>query len=777
MGRSVFEGGTKGVASVSGEKRLPSIEIGSPRTRITSWKSAVAVSTAVLAMASLPSAAMAQVPSVAQGSAATSDAPFYFESDLLVRDGTSRLITASGRVRVQQSGRTLNAEQVTYDPVKGTVIAKGGVRLVNPDGSVETAEELNLDRDLTAGFAKNISASLAEGGRITAETLTRDPDGRDQLNNAVFTACPVCTPSTSSGRPPWAIRATKITQDHVRQTISYEHAVIELYGIPVASLPMFWHPDASVDRKSGFLAPDIAVSRRRGLSFNQPYLQVISKSEDIVFTPQINTKVNPFLETAWRRRFATGEIHARLGVTHESDLDGNGDKLGDNTFRSFILADGRFEVSEAWHWGFTAERASEDLIFDKYDIRDVDRQRGLVPSQQGRLVSQIYGQRQNANSYLSMSLISIQGLRPTDIDRTFPSIAPLIEGYWSPKTPVMGGRLVVSGHAVALTREQDPFNPALPGVDSRTANLNLNWTRNYYSPVGLVATPFVEARADLFSLADLPGTATIGQTNLLVGTNLGYPLVRRQGAGLFILEPLAQIAVSPNTKIDPRIPNEDSTTLEFDETTLFRADKFRGFDRYERGARANLGLRASYQLEDGRAATLLIGRSWRDQVEPAFAARTGLRGRASDWVVAATGTTAHGISLFARARIADQGSSLRRLEGGADFETERSIGYIRYLRDNEDQTGKKREDLDFAGEVQVAPKWALSFRGVADLQENVWRRQEIGLVRKEDCLRFEMIYEHSETINRTLGPSDSLKFRLTLATLGDTGYSLRRRYD
>ena len=137
-----------------------------------------------------------------------------------------------------------------------------------------------------------------------------------------------------------------------------------------------WEPDPDVPRKSGFLVPTIGTSSSRGFSWEQPYLQVISPSQDLVISPQFNTKVNPFLNLDWRRRFYSGAIEVRAGYTYEQDFDSNGDKLGNLTSRSYILAKGQFQIDPYWQWGFTAERASDPLIFDKYSVRDPFEDRG-----------------------------------------------------------------------------------------------------------------------------------------------------------------------------------------------------------------------------------------------------------------------------------------------------------------------------------------------------------------------------------------------------------------
>ena len=237
-----------------------------------------------------------------------------------------------------------------------------------------------------------------------------------------------------------------------------------------------------------------------------------------------------------------------------------------------------------------------------------------------------------------------------------------------------------------------------------------------------------------------------------------------------ILEPLLQVALSPDSDPDPLIADEDSSILEFDETNLMRANKFPGFDLYEGGQRVNVGGRATLLYDDGRSLSLLVGRSFRAEPDLQFPTRSGLQSKTSDWIVAAEGKPVDGFNFFTRARFDAANWDLRRMEVGVNVDFDRAHGFLRYLRDNQDITGVQREDIDFAGEVMVAGNWGVTFAGVRDVEGDVWRRQELGALYRDDCLDLAVVWVHEETYNRTLGPSDSVVLRLTLATLGDKGY-------
>jgi LPS-assembly protein len=564
---------------------------------------------------------------------------------------------------------------------------------------------------------------------------------------------------------------------------------VHVLGVPILYLPLFWHADPSAERSSGLLEPRLSVNSRRGFSYDQPYLLVLGPSSDIQIAPQISTKVNPFLNLHYRQRFATGDLDLRAGYTYERDLEGAGTRFGDATNRSYILGRGQFHPDEHWTWGFTAERTSDNLIFDKYDIGRVYEARGPYVADDRRLISQVYAIRQDDDSYVSAAALAIQGLRPTDNTRTFPVAAPIVEARYEDPGLVMGGRLRLTGSAVALTRDQSPdsLQLDLPGLDSRRVSGELNWQRSLISTTtGIRVDPFIDVRLDGYSLGDvLTGagsqTTTRSQARALgvVGANISYPLVQRWRDTTVVLEPLAQIAISPTAKQivvghdatgKPVFLDEDSVAFEFDETTLFRADKFPGYDLYEDGVRLNVAGRASILWDDGRRASLLIGRSFRDRANPVFSPGTGLSGRESDWIVAADAEPFKGFSMFARTRLDSDTLDVHRLEAGANVTSKWGSGFVRYLKDDQGINGAKIENADVGADINVTKHWGVSAYGNRDLIQNAWVIRDLGVFYKDECVRVDVFYRHEDVIIGRLGSSDQLSVRLTLATLGGPLY-------
>ncbi len=698
---------------------------------------------------------------------------FYLEADLLTQDNASHHYTATGSVEARYNGRVLRAQTVDYDSQTGVVTARGNVQVLNPDGTSEFSEAATLDKDFSAGVALGFSTRLQGGVKIAAATATRRNDQITELHDAIYTPCTVCA---DGGRkqPTWSIRATQVVEDKKRQIVTYHHAIIQVLGVGVFYLPVMWTTDPSADRKSGFMTPFATYSQKRGFSYTQSWYQVISPSQDITITPQLNTKVNPFLSVDWRRRFYSGSMDVRAGYTYSKDFDSHGNLFGSLTSRSYILAKGAFDINQDWHWGFTAERASEPLIFDKYDISNVFIERGLYAADDRRLISQLYVTRQTSLSYFSGAAISVQGLRSDDVNSTFPIIAPIIEAHWEAPSAILGGRLRLAASGVVLTFNRSPSDPLLAGVDSRRATFQGDWRGSYTFSNGLRVEPFFQARGDVYSLSNLQPpyspNATIPRGFVTGGADISYPLIKQAGDVTYILEPLAQIAISPNATLDPRIPNYDSQVWELDETNLFQINRSPGYDLYESGQRLTVGGRATALLTDGRSASVMIGRSFRANADPALPANTSLDTQSSDYILAAEVTPTPGLHLFSRWRLGADDFAIHRLEAGGDFSTKRISGYIRYLEEVQAPTGGNFRGLDFRGNVWATSHWGVSLYGIRDFDTDQWLRRDIGVVYRDDCVRVEVIYRSDQTTNGTLGPSKSVVLRLTLATLGNSGY-------
>ena len=778
----------------------------------------------------------------------------FVEADDLTDDRTANTVTAKGHVEVRYEGRTLRADEVIYNSLTGASHATGHVVVAGADGSVETADEIELDDQFRAGVALGFSARTQDNVTIVARVAVHRNATVNALRDAKYTPCELCRADGSSQQPTFSIEAQDIIEDHDRGVIYYRHAVIRVKGVKVLALPFFWHADPTIARRSGLLTPKIGYSKRRGLTYEQPYLWAVSPYADLIVTPQINTSVNPLLNLRYREKFYSGDLDIRTGVAYDKLFDSHG-KFGNETTRSYLLSRGAWQLDPRFTLGFGLERVTDPTFLRRYSIPQVFVDRGPFKTDTDRLMSQLYANRQDSQSYISVAALSYQSLRATitngaiqsyDTSAAFPFVGPLIEARYDPKDPVLGGRLRLVGSAVALSRNNpvlavedpsginaagpQPFTPTIiAGVkggaptiipptrptnapslsysDSRRLSAMGDWRRDFTFANGIRVSPFAEARGDIYTIGSgtltsglnfaklTPAQDRVSRSTGTLGADVSWPFIKPIAGGSIILEPLAQLAVSPKFKPNANIPNEDSASFEFDETTLFSTHRFPGYDRYEGGERVNVGGRATADFGSGRSASFLLGRTFRSQKDLNFTAISGLQGTGSDWITAFTFTPLQGLSFYNRARTDADTWKIHREEAGVNVAVGRSSLSLRYRYDENGVTQVqcvttatspacrspygglvapgstvvgRVENVDLSGSTYITKHWGLTVYASRDLQSNIWPVAQIGLFYQDDCLRFDVLYTHDETYSTVIGSSDSVTFRLTLATLGAT---------
>ena len=160
------------------------------------------------------------------------------------------------------------------------------------------------------------------------------------------------------------------------------------------------------------------------------------------------------------------------------------------------------------------------------------------------------------------------------------------------------------------------------------------------------------------------------------------------------------------------IPNEDSRLPEFDETNLFSLNRFPGLDRTETGLRANLGISYTRYDPAGWSLGLTLGRVVRDTEIDEFAEGTGLSGRWSDCIAAASLELPWGLGLVNRA-LFDDDLDFRRNEFALVYDGELGALRAAYTYLSEDNSnpilGPQPETNEFAldARVRVHRNWEL----------------------------------------------------------------------
>ena len=182
---------------------------------------------------------------------------------------------------------------------------------------------------------------------------------------------------------------------------------------------------------------------------------------------------------------------------------------------------------------------------------------------------------------------------------------------------------------------------------------------------------------------------------------------------------------------------------------------------------------ATATWKNGVSIRALGGRRWRDQGDSAFNTASNLDGTVSDWVAGLSADFGNPLRIETRVRLDDEDFGLNRIDARVSSTWDRLRGSVRYYRIDETVTlsGTGDEGLDIRGDVRVTDHYYLVYGRQRDVTGGRDIRHSFGVAYEDDCSRFEVAFERSEAIDRTLGPNDSLKFRFSLKTLGNFGSS------
>ncbi|MFL1460642.1 LPS-assembly protein LptD [Roseococcus sp. DSY-14] len=601
----------------------------------------------------LPDVPAAPAAPRSEAEPAAADAPVTFTAEEVEYDRESGVVTARGRVEAWQGERFLRAREFIYNRETGVAVLRGEVQLIEADGQVFFAEEVELQDGFKDGVLREVRARLAQNARMAGNGARRTGGTVTDLSRVVYSSCNLCAEDPE--RPPlWQMRARLATQDRDAQRISYRDATIAIGGVPVLYTPFFSHPDPQTPRASGFLFPTLGYTRFLGAFAQTPYFWAIDEQQDLLVTPTIAEKVLPNIGLEYRRRFNAGELQAQGSVGY---FDGNdARRLSAGTRRSeelsgHIFARGRVTLNENWRAGFNLNRASSEQYLRTYRF-EVRR----------FLTSDVYLEGfWGTEAYARFDVRAYQGLRTTDNFEQTPLVTPNAFYEWAPGRKYLGGNLVVDTGLLGLTRTAGPW--------SQRATTRVSWDRPMVGGFGEVWT--VRAQGDARGLLarnqeklSTPQPGVNGEHvdgNFRLALDWRLPMVRDAGQwGRQTIEPRLQVVTGPSTGRQTDFANEDSLDFEFSDANLFSLNRFTGRDRYEGGTRVDGAFRGAWDLPNGGRLEGLAGRSFRLNESQQFPQNTGLERRWSDYVARVGVTPVSWLSFTGRTRLDSQSGQHRQ---------------------------------------------------------------------------------------------------------------------
>ena len=632
----------------------------------------------------------------------------YFSADEMIDNKDMQTITAVGDVNIIRKDQTLKADKVIYNQKDDIVTAVGNVSIVQADGTVVFSDYVELDDKMTKGHMTDVRIIMKDETRIAASKFRKMANDNKVMENVVYSPCDVCR----SKDPLWQIKARKVKHDAKNQDVYYNDAFIEVKGVPVFYTPFLSHPDPSVKRRSGFIAPTIGSSSYLGGYFQPRYFWNISDHEDLLFAPMLSSDKGIVWNGEYRKYFYKGDIDAQGSFLTDEDKDKN---------RGNLFLKARYEINDFWLADTDINYASDSLYLKDLSLPYKDN--AWLTS---RIRLQGFDNRNYASAEAYYYKLVSYNLREADKNEfnrrnlNKPFVAPLISYENISDVGTYGAYTKTNLDFASVYREDD--------VSTQRASMRNSWVLPYTSPYGEKYRMVASVKSDLYYVDNYTNeddqnfTGGVARVFPQVGLEWRLPFVRATENSRQILEPVIVAVAAPNggNKAD-KIPNEDSQDIELSDSNVLDLDRYPGYDRNDTGSRISYGINwSSYGNILGRTSAF-IAQSYKFNKDESFTQGIDEDSNFTDYVGRIYAAPADYLDLTYRFRLDKDTFDINYSELGTSFGPSMLRGYISYiyLQRNDSAAyaydARERKELYTSLTAKLTRDWSLTIYNRQDL--------------------------------------------------------------
>ena len=507
------------------------------------------------------------------------------------------LISAIGDVEIINGIQVLRADKVTYDQVNDYILAEGNVSLNDSKDNIFFSDKMELQGDLKKGVIKNFNSILSDGSSLSASLIIRDDINGNELEKVIYTKCKPCEDDKTEP-PIWQLRALKSKQNIEDGIITYENAILDVYGLPIFYIPYISHADPSIKKSSGLLSPKLTTNTIFGFSYSQPYYYALSNHNDLTITPTMTSNEGPIIETKYRSFRSKGSSLIKTSFTRGSHTNIEGKES--NKFRGHVDFKIAERVNKTWTVGLNAIRASDFSYINRYNMGN---------DSNSHLTQRIYIAGNNKDYYAKIEGMYFQPLDAFKSNRNVPLILPSIKMVWH-KDYNNGVLRKINLDSNMITKPD--------ASNSQKILLKASWKKNKITTSGHVFKTIFSSRADFYRNKKTDNSKAIGKLGThtkfraipKLETMWSFPMIGYFENKVVLIEPIIQGIIAPKGGNPDTIHNLDSIDLELSDYNLFSSNRFFGTDRVEEGSKVNFGFKTALELNDHGELTTIIGRSW-----------------------------------------------------------------------------------------------------------------------------------------------------------------------
>jgi LPS-assembly protein len=694
-------------------------------------------------------------------------------ADKVIYNKTNQLLKTFGNSKFSDvKNRTLTADNFEYDLEKKIISAENKVKFLDNYKNVYYFSRLKADDKFIEIIGYNLNSDLNKEKFQSKDKFNEfvEPklsgkevsikDNITIIKDGKFTSCK--STNEKEGCPYWNLNANLVTHDKENKKISYKHATLDLNNVPILYTPYFSHPDPSVKREAGFLAPSFgSLSEDIGSIVKIPYFYPISQSADFTISPVYYFKQNPLLLGEYREKYKNGDLSIEGSFTQgyktitSTQTDGARSHLYGNLNLNF--ADKILDQSE---FNAKIQRINNPtyLRVNKINSTNDGFKRNLVRENETKLTNEIYLNSFGKNESLNFKSATYQNIAITKTSDQYEYLLPEI---------IYSKYNLMNNNNLNFTSNFKSFNTSTnQNKTTFINNLDYSTEESYNTNLG-IGYKFLTKINNINYYSDYrtPNENLNGQINPVVGLDASLPFAKLSKESEQYLIPRMLTRYSPG-----KMTNAKSNDTSLNTDNLFSINRMNSDEFIEKDLSFNIGLDWIWKEKiinknKPAEAGISIGQVIKFNEDPDMPTRSSLQNKNSD--------------LVSKLNYLSPGNFDVTLKNTLD----NSFNHV-YYNDLNLKTFLKQGEINFnfyeknshIGNERYAKanltayltdNTTLTFLTDRNLKTDLTNSHKLRIENENECIRYGFYFEKNYSSDKDLKPATSVFFGVTLLPFGD----------
>jgi LPS-assembly protein len=694
-------------------------------------------------------------------------------ADKIIYNKINQLLKTFGNSKFSDvKNRTLIADNFEYDLEKKIISAENKVKFLDNYKNVYYFSRLKADDKFIEIIGYNLNSDLNKEKFQSKDKFNEfvEPklsgkevsikDNITIIKDGKFTSCK--STNEKEDCPYWNLNANLVTHDKENKKISYKHATLDLNNVPILYTPYFSHPDPSVKREAGFLAPSFgSLSEDIGSIVKIPYFYPISQSADFTISPVYYFKQNPLLLGEYREKYKNGDLSIEGSFTQgyktitSTQTDGARSHLYGNLNLNF--ADKVLDQSE---FNAKIQRINNPtyLRVNKINSTNDGFKRNLVKENETKLTNEIYLNSFGKNESLNFKSATYQNIAITKTSDQYEYLLPEI--IYSKYNLMNNNNLNFTSNFKSLNTSTNQNKTTFIN------NLDYSTEESYNTNLG-IGYKFLTKINNINYYSDYrtPNENLNSQINPVVGLDASLPFAKLSKESEQYLIPRMLTRYSPG-----KMTNAKSNDTSLSTDNLFSINRMNSDEFIEKDLSFNIGLDWIWKEKiisknKPAEAGISIGQVIKFNEDPDMPTRSSLQNKNSD--------------LVSKLNYLSPGNFDVALKSTLD----NSFNHV-YYNDLNLKTFFKQGEINFnfyeknshVGNERYAKanltsyltdNTTLTFSTDRNLKTDLTNSHKLRIENENECIRYGFYFEKNYSSDKDLKPATSVFFGVTLLPFGD----------